>query len=83
MHRRLSYNNFPADLESRDFRCRTPLHLAVDMGRALAADFLISMPTPAQVRVADKDGNMAMSGMIKIMPCVVRRSRLETIFTMS
>ena len=46
------------------------------MGRALAAEFLISMPTPAEVRVAEKDGNMAMSGMIKTMPHVVRRSTL-------
>ena len=58
-------------LESKDYRCRTPLHLAVDMGRALVAEFLVSMPTPAEVRVAEKDGNMAMSGMIKTMPHVV------------
>ncbi len=60
-----------AILESRDYRCRTPLHLAVDMGRSLAADYLISLPKPAQVRVAERDGNMAISSMIKTMPLVV------------
>jgi len=52
----MRFCSITADLESRDYRGRTPLH------------------PPAQVRVADKDGNMPMSGMIKIMPRVVRKS---------
>ena len=60
-----------ADQEARDYRSRTPLHVAVDMGRILAADYLISLPKPAEVRVSEKNGNMAISAMIKTMPCVV------------
>ena len=60
-----------ADLNAKDYRSRTPLHLAIDLGRALAADYLISLPTPAEVRKEDRDGNTAMSAMIRTIPRVV------------
>ena len=58
-------------MEAKDYRRRTPLHLAVDLGRLLAADYLISLPAPAQIRVTEKNGDMAISAMIKTMPTVV------------
>ena len=62
-----------ADLDARDYRSRTPLHLAINLGRAMAAEYLISLPSSADVRVEDKNGNMAMSAMIRTMPRVVRQ----------
>ena len=62
---------FSADLEAKDYRGRTPLHLAVDLHRSLAADYLISLPALAQIRVTEKNGDMAISAMIKTMPKVV------------
>ena len=67
----MNYSIFSADLEAKDYRGRTPLHLAVDLHRSLAADYLISLPAPAQIRVMEQNGDMAISAMIKTMPKVV------------
>ena len=67
----VNHSIFSADLEAKDYRGRTPLHLAVDLYRSHAADYLISLPEPAQIRVTEQNGDMAISAMIKTMPKVV------------
>ena len=60
------------DCEVRDYKGRTPLHLAAELDRTAAAEYLISVPISAEVRVQDDHGNHAIASMIRTMPRVVR-----------
>lgn len=60
------------DCEVRDYKGRTPLHLAAELDRSAAAECLISVPISAEVRVQDNVGNHAIASMIRTMPHVVR-----------
>ena len=59
-------------MEAKDYRSRTPLHLAINIGKIVSTNYLLSLTTPPDVRVKDKDGNMAISAMIHSMPRMVR-----------
>ncbi len=54
-----------------DYQGRTPLHLAAELDRTNAADCLVNLPEPAEVRVQDNHGNIAICSMTRTMPNVV------------
>lgn len=55
-----------ADIEARDFRQRTPLFVASELDRSVAAKFLIEQHAAATAK--DASGNMVLSSMIAKMP---------------
>ena len=57
--------------EAQDYQGRTPLHLTAELDRTNAADCLITLPVPAEVRVQDQVGNIAVASMTRTMPTVV------------
>lgn len=59
------------DYEVQDYKGRTPLHLAAELDRTVAAEYLLSLDPPAECRVTDKQGNHAITSMIRTMPQVV------------
>ena len=59
-----------ADLDARDFKGRTPLHLAAELDRSETARFLIESGAPAGV--ADESGQTALAWMIVKMPPVAK-----------
>ena len=59
------------DYEVRDYKGRTPLHLATELDRSVAAEHLLSLDSPAECQVVDNNGNYAITSMIRTMPQVV------------
>ena len=59
------------EYDVRDYMGRTPLHLAAELDRTLAADYLLSLDIPAECRVIDNYGNHAITSMIRTMPKTV------------
>lgn len=57
--------------EVPDYKGRTPLHLAAELDRTVAAEFLLSLDPPAECRVVDNRGNHIITSMIRTMPQVV------------
>ena len=64
-------NHILGNQEVQDYQGRTPLHLASELDRTSAAESLISLPEPAEVRVQDNIGNIAIASMTRTMPGVV------------
>ena len=71
---------FVANYETRDYKGRTPLHLATELGRIPIAKYLLSLDVPAECCVVDNLGNHVLTSMIRTMPIVVRLclNNLET-----
>ena len=67
----------------RDYKGRTPLHLAAELDRSNAAECLISVPISAEVRVQDDMGNHAIASMIRTMPHVVSAKTFSEILTVT
>ncbi len=59
------------DYEVRDYKGRTPLHLAAELDRTVSAEYLLSLDPPAECQVTDNKGNHAITSMIRTMPQVV------------
>lgn len=57
-----------ADLEARDHRGRTPLHLAAERDRTAAALVLLSLDKPAIGSTCDDSGHSALISLIQNMP---------------
>ena len=62
-----------ANYELRDYRGRTPLHLAAEYDRSLSAQYLLGLSPPASCDARDLGGLMALSVMVQTMPKVVSR----------
>ena len=62
---------YTGDYEIQDYKGRTPLHLAAELDRTVAAEYLLSLDPPAECRVTDKQGNHVITSMIRTMPQVV------------
>ena len=58
------------DYEARDYKGRTPLHLAAELDRTAAAEYLLGLEDPAECHVCDDLGNSALVSMIRTMPKV-------------
>lgn len=57
-----------ADIEAKDHRGRTPLHLAAERDRTAAAMVLLSLDNPAVSSTCDDSGHLAMISLIQNMP---------------
>jgi len=57
-----------ADLEAKDYRGRTPLHLAAERDRTAAALVLLSLDEPAISSTCDDSGHSALICLIQNMP---------------
>jgi len=51
------------------------------MHNSVSADYLLSFSPPPEVRIKDKDGNMAISAMIHSMPEVVCSHHCSSVVT--
>ncbi len=56
------------DYEARDYKGRTPLHLAAKFDQSLSAEYLLRLDKPARCQVVDHKGNTALVSMIRTMP---------------
>ena len=59
-----------ADIEAKDHRGRTPLHLAAERDRTAAALVLLSLDKPAMSYTCDDSGHSALISLIQNMPDV-------------
>ena len=57
-----------ADIETKDYRGRTPLHLAAERDRTAAALVLLSLDKPAVGSTCDDSGHTAIISLIQNMP---------------
>ena len=69
--------------EVRDYKGRTPLHLAAELDRTVVAEYLLSLDQPAKCTVYDDQGNHVITTMIRTMPQVVSLPAYEHIMLMS
>lgn len=58
----------------KDYKGRTPLHLAAELDRTVVAEHLLSLEKPAKCTVVDKAGSHVITSMIRTMPQVVCHS---------
>ena len=73
MHVSLVIGNY----EIPDYKGRTPLYLAAELDRSVAAEYLLSLDPPANCQAVDKQGNYAISSMIRTMPEMVNESQMH------
>ena len=57
-----------ANIEAKDHRGRTPLHLAAERDRTAAALALLSLDKPANCNTCDDSGHLALISFIQNMP---------------
>ena len=57
-----------ADLEAKDHRGRTPLHLAAERDRTAASLVLLSLDKPAICTTCDDSGHLAIISIIQNIP---------------
>ena len=65
------YIYMTGNYEISDYKGRTPLYLAAELDRTVAAEYLLSLDPPADCQAIDKRGNHVIGSMIRTMPDVV------------